>query len=363
MKYVAAMQFVCGVQIIAPMGYSYSSRDSRQVGNGSDFSGIGPCWEYYRFYSGFVRRMSKVFDRTEAVYKAWVNFPMTALQREFPVAEDIFAAGRTLAERQITYGYSVEKTDIPADIEPDVVLDKPCPALRTRLLKSPRGERRILVNSGKEALHLKIAAPAGYSVWYDPADGSRRTAVAENGFFELVLPFAGAIVLLTVPGKCRCGAVETPQTAEIPLHFKRTGAVRAAAASVNGFTEIPVPADGREDFCGVWRYVAEVDMPQAGKAEVVFPEAVRAVCTLTANGGVPVANVWQPYRWTVDLMPGKNIIEATISDSPAKAMYSPEHMAFLKEKGWANSYWEICSGFEVLFPDEEPLKSAFIRLI
>ena len=196
------------------MALHYSNAGGRQVTTVSNFYGADPRWDYFSFYCDFVNRMSKVFDRTVPVIKTSVPFPKTALQRGECRNRDVFSQGLKLAAQQITYDYVPDAPALPEYVETDIRLETPCPALRTRHLRSPRGERRIFVNSQLEKITVKFAAPAGFNAWYDPSDGRHYPAKAnEKGLIELELPFGGCMVLLTIPGN-GCKPAAKPETPE-----------------------------------------------------------------------------------------------------------------------------------------------------
>ena len=100
----------------------------------------------------------------------------------------MFAKGLVLAKQQITYDYQPDAPELPAGIESDIKLASPCPMLRTRHLRSPRGERRILVNAGLETINVKFAAPAGFNAWYDPSSGKHFAAKVDgDGMIILII--------------------------------------------------------------------------------------------------------------------------------------------------------------------------------
>ena len=127
MKYTAAMQFISGIKMVAPMALHYSNAGGRQVTTVSNFYGADPRWEYFSFYCDFVNRMSKVFDRTVPVIKTSVPFPKTALQRGECRNRDVFSQGLKLAAQQITYDYVPDAPALPEYVETDIRLETPCP--------------------------------------------------------------------------------------------------------------------------------------------------------------------------------------------------------------------------------------------
>jgi hypothetical protein len=55
---------------------------------------------------------------------------------------------------------------------------------------------------------------------------------------------------------------------------------------------------------------------------------------------------------------GENRIVVEVANTPGKAMDDPEHLAYLAENKFSNTYFERCREFEGLSPDEEPLAHA-----
>ena len=362
MKQVAAMQFAAGIERIAPMAAHYSDRGGRQVTTVSNFFGADPRWGRYAHFSGFCRRMSGLFRRTAPLIKASVPFPRTGLQTGAYEGE-LFPDGLKLAVRQITFDYVPDAPEPPANIPSDVRLAAPCPALRTRHLKSPRGERLLLVNSGLDPIRFRFSAPKGFSVWYDPADGSRTPARPDaDGMLSLELPFAGVMILLTVPGKPWSAAPAPAASERRPVAFRASGAVRMYQATPNGLVELPPPATLPERFCGTRRYEAQVDVPAAREATLVLPSALRAMIEFYANGELVGSKVWAPYSWKFTLRPGVNRLTLDVTGTPAAAMTSPEHVRYLEEHGFLNSYARTCAKFPALFPDEAPLDGAYLGL-
>lgn len=362
MKQVAAMQFVSGIEFVAPMAAHYSNRGGRQVTTVSNFFGVDPRWERYAHFSGFCRRMSALFHRTVPLIKASVPFPVTGLQTGEYQGE-LFPDGLKLAARQITYDYAPDVPEPPAEIPSDVQLDAPCPALRTRHLKSPRGERLMLVNSGLETIRCRLVAPAGFSVWYDPADGSRIPARPDaDGMLSLELPFAGVTVLLTVPGKPWPSAPVPTAAERRPIAFRLAGAVRMYRAGSDGLKELPPPQILPEHFCGTLRYEAQADVPAARTATLTLPAALRAMVELHVNGELVGSRVWSPYSWTISLRPGANRLTLDVTGTPAEAMTAPEHLDYLEKHGFLNNYAKKCAKFQKLFPDEAPVDGAYLEL-
>lgn len=361
MKYTAAMQFAAGIKMVAPMALHYSNDGGRQVTTVSNFYGADPRWEHFNFYCDFASRMSKVFDRTEPVIKAHVPFPKTALQRGECQDKDVFAKGLKLAAQQITYDYLPDAPELPEHIGTDVQLVTPCPALRTRHLRSPRGERRIFVNSGLEDIAVKFAAPAGFNAWYDPSDGRHVPARAdENGLLSLDLPFAGCMVLLTIPGNGFKLSEEVEDIAPEMIEFNFKNVVRRIKGSPSGLIDVEAAGAVDENFCGTLRFEAEVDSADARKFRLVLTDARRAMCALEVNGKAAGVKVWPPYLWEIELVPGKNILHMDVSGTPDAAFTAPEHIQFLKENSFNNVYFERCMKFEKLFPNEQPLKNALL---
>lgn len=361
MKQVAAMQTVMGVNIVAPMAFHYSNRGGRQVTTDSNLFAPDPRWEYYHCFADFTRRMSKVLDRTTPLIKAHVPFPVTALQRG-EYNDTLFPDGLKLAAQQITYDYVPDAPETAGEITPDIRLAEPCPALRTRHLKSPRGERLILVNSGLETLRFRFEQPDGFNVWYDPATGKRRAAAADaDNMLNMELPFGGAMVLLTIPGR-KQRAAEPEKTGEKwRVDFVLSGAQKAFAAGADGMAEIPVPAQITADFCGTLRYTAEVNVPTAGKFRLELPQAQRALTELSVNGRKSGERPWGPYVWEFELPAGKNELALDLTTTAAPAFWSEKHSEFLKANGYFNRYHKICMEFEKLFPEETPLAGAVLQ--
>ena len=157
-----------------------------------------------------------------------------------------------------------------------------------------------------------------------------------------------------------------PAPAESPriaLDFRPERAHRAFRASEDGLTEIPSPAEIPHDFCGTIRYAAEIDLPQAGRAEVVLPGAKRAVAELGRDGRSFGTCAWGPYRWQLDLPAGKSTLTLDLTTTAAPAMYAEDHLAMLREKGFLNTYMERCLRFERLFPDENPPATAYLTYL
>ena len=362
MKQIAAMQFVAGIEIVAPMALHYSNEGGRQITTVSNFYGADPRWENYRCFADFTRRMSAVFDRTVPVIKASVPFPVKELRTGKIDPESIFAGGLSLARKQITYDYSPESDGVPQNIPQDVELLSPEPMLRTRHLRSPRGERRIFVNAGTADISVKFPAPAGYNAWYDPSSGRHHAAVADaDGILALDLPFAGVMVLLTIPGTPVKALPKTDTLYQLPLDFRFTEVVRTVKASPAGLVEVPNAAAPSENFCGTLRYEAKAELSQAGTVTITLPSAKRAMCSLVVNGQ-KFPKVWPPYAWEVKLPAGENRIVVEVANTPGKAMDAPEHLAYLEENKFSNTYFERCREFEELFPDEEPLAPACLTI-
>ena len=96
-------------------------------------------------------------------------------------------------------------------------------------------------------------------------------------------------------------------------------------------------------------------------ASALLPSAKRAMCSLVVNGQ-KFPKVWPPYTWEVELPAGENRIVVEVANTPGKAMDAPEHLAYLKENKFSNTYFERCREFEGLFPDEEPLAHACLTI-
>ena len=361
MKQIAAMQFIAGIKIIAPMAFHYSDEGGRQITTVSNLFGADCRWQNYQAFADFSRRISKVSDRCTPVYKAEVPFPVDDLRLGKVDDTAIFPQGLALAEKQITYRYSQSAKSVTANITPDVQLTQPEPMLRTRHLKSPRGARIIFANAGLETLKVKFPAPAGYSAWYDPATGRHHAAVAdENGLLALELPFAGVMVLLTIPGKAAQRPAKTAPANRLPLDFKFSRIVRQLQATASGLQETTPDKLPGKYFSGVIRYEAQVDLPQSVTAELVLPDALRAMCSVEINGKMAKLN-WAPYRWQLDLPAGKSSIVLEISTTPHGALNEPSYRKYLSDNKFDNVYLGYCDKFEPLFPDENPLNNAFIQ--
>ena len=363
MKYTAAMQFIAGIRMVAPMALHYSNSGGRQVTTVSNFYGADPRWEYFAEYCDFASRMSKVFDRTIPVIKANVCFPKTALQRGECRDRDVFAKGLALAKQQITYDYVPDAPEIPEEIETDIKLAAPCPALRTRHLRSPRGERRILVNAGLEPISVKFAAPAGFNAWYDPSTGRHSAAkVDADNMISLELPFAGCMVLLTIPGSTSKAVEKQEVTENKTLEFNFTKVVRQIKGSPEGLAEVEPDGKVDENFCGTLRYEAEVEAAAAQKCRLVLPEAKRAMCKLEVNGKNAGIKVWPPYVWEIELAAGKNLLQLDVSGTPDAAFTAPEHIKYLQENKFDNVYFNRCMKFEKIFPNEKTLENARLEI-
>ena len=362
MKQVAAMQFVAGIEMISVMAVNYSDRQARQVTTMSGIGGADPRWTNYRHFADFTRRMSKLFDRTTPVIKASVPLKLDDLRLGKVDDQSIFPIGLSLAAKQITYDYSPASAGLPENITPDVALISPEPMLRTRHLKSPRGERRILVNAGKEHLSVKFPAPAGFNAWYDPATGKHHAAIAgEDGLLSLDLPFAGVMVLLTIPGRAeRKTAIPPKRTHREVLDFKFSRIVNTVKASPDGLIAIPNPAVLPDHFCGAVAYQAQVDLPQAVTARVVLPQARRAMCALQVNGTMQMCP-WGPYEWEIALPQGPSTLTLEVSNTPGEAVKEPSHLKYLRDNGFDNVYFHYWEDFEPLFPGEDPLNEAILE--
>ena len=361
MKQISAMQFVSGVNIIAPMAVYYSSRGGRQITTLSNLYGNDPRWFNYRSFSDFSRRMSKVFDRTSPVIKASIPFSVDRLRFNFSDTAEIEKQRKTFSENQITYDYSVSAKKIPEEIVPDLLLAEPCPQLRTRLLRSPRGTRLLLVNSAPEEISCRFAAPAGYNAWYDPATGKHWSAVADpDGFLELKLPFAGVMVLLNIPGKILKKANKAKCCRQQPLKFNFKAVVRQFKASPDGLKEVSPAIFPDEFFCGTLLFEAETEFSHSFSGTLILPAAQRAMCALVIDGRKIPLN-WAPYRWHLELPSGKNTISLEVSTTPEAACREPGFRKFLSENHFSNSYMRHCDNFKPLFPDEDPLDGAYLE--
>ena len=361
MKQIASMQFVAGIKLIAPMAFHYSDRGGRQVTTVSNLFGADCRWQNYRAFADFSRRMSKVSDRCVPVIKTLVPFPTDQLRTGKADPLTVYPAGLALAEKQITYNYSKEAEHIAEQIEPDVTLLSPEPLLRTRHLKSPRGERRIFVNAGLKSISVKFYAPAGYNAWYDPADGKHAAAVADkDGVLSLELPFAGTMVLLTIPGTAAENRITPVFANYLPLNFRFTRIVRQLKAAESGLMEtIPDKTAGKY-FSGVIRFEAETDLPRNVTGKIVLPHALRAMCAVEINGSMKKIN-WPPYNWNISLPKGKNILVLEISTVPDGALHEPEYRKYLEDNKFINVYMGYCDKFEKLFPGEKPLEGAYLQ--
>lgn len=370
MKQISAMQFVAGLTLVAPMALYYSSEGSRYITTLSHFFYPDPRWEYFDKYCSFISRMSAVFDKTQPVVKCSIPFPKTALQRGECKDEDVFSKGLLLAEKQITYDYQRDVPPVKEEPEKDIYLKAPCPALRTRHLRSMRGERRIFVNSGTETIHFSFTAPDGFNAWYDPAEGIHFTAEAdENNFLSFQLPFAGCIVLLTVPGRGRkkLNSVNLPckkKFIKIDLKFKKI--IRQQIFTNNGLTEVSFPPQennkSNAPFCGIKRYEAIIQIPEKRKGTFTLPGAKRAMCELYLNGKSCGAKIWAPYEWDLELAAGENIVSLDIATTADEIFSSEEYQNFLKENHFDNKYLKHYLTFTKLFPDENILENAGILL-
>lgn len=365
MKFVANMQFIGGLNTLMPMAIHYSNRGGRMVTTASHIAGVDTRWEKFNFFSDFQRRMGMFAANADPVIKLQVPFPVKNLQAgsNETDSDKIFPAALEFAKQQITYEYTPNKGNIPEIIEKDIQLLSPCPALRTRHVKARRTERRLLVNSGMDTISFSFTAPAGHNVWFDPGSGRRETAVTDiNGNLSLTLPFAGAMILLTLPGKKVEKAPEKMEyRKKIPLDFKFSQVIKSLDISENGLTTGPLPDKPGEDFCGTVRYTAKITSTGNATAEITLPEAQRAMVKLLVNGKDAGSKVWMPYRWEIRLEKGENLIEADISNTPGKLLLSRRYRDFLEEREFFNSYIARCYEFEKFLPDEKPLENAFIK--
>lgn len=364
MKFVANMQFIGGLKILMPMGIHYSTRHARLVTTISHIAGADPRWEKFALYNSYQRRMSMVVSNAVPVIKARLPFPVGKLQSGLQENNSaIFPEALKFAEKQITYEYSPDTGNIPENLIPDIQLTSPCPALRTRHLRAPRTERRLLVNSKIEPITFSFKAPEGYNVWFDPATGFRKTAVPdEKGVLTLTLGFAGAMVLITLPGKMPLPKTPPPEKqSRQDLKFTFSKVVKAIDFSEEGLTEVPAPEHPGEDFCGTLRYKAEFFADRDMDAEIIFPAAQRAMLTLSVNGKNAGSKVWTPYCWQLKLAAGKNIIEADLSTTPGKLLDSGRFRKYLEELNCQNPYLQRYDEYEKFLPDERPLEDAFIK--
>ena len=133
-------------------------------------------------------------------------------------------------------------------------------------------------------------------------------------------------------------------------------------ATAEGLKIVPFPTEIKENFCGTLRYKADVSLPESCKAFLILPGAKKSICKISVNGRELSTSVWAPYRWEVVLDKGENRIELDISDTPDKAFTAPEHLAYLQENGFDNTYFQRTLEFPVLFPDEDPLAEAYLSV-
>lgn len=361
MKYIANMQFIGGIENISVMSVHYSCREARQAVTFSNFSEHGPRWQYYDIFNDFLHRMHCFFHRTKPIVKASVPYPLKDIQCGKYDAE-LFEEGLKLARRQITYDY-VQDTEKNIDgIKSDIELESPCLNLRTRHVKSPLGERFLLVNSGIETINFKFKAPCGKLRWFDPGDGkSSRVAVDNNGFIDCNLPFAGGLILLAVNGT-NSESAEENKFIEIPLEFKFSGVKQTFCVGKNGLYEGKTVEKADDDFCGTAAYIAEVESGNDCEAQIVLPEAVRCMASLAINGSEFKRKIWGPYLWQVKLNKGRNIITLNITSTPKNALFAPEHIEFMRKNSYLNCYSERIFDFPKFMPDEKILKNAFCRI-
>ena len=361
MKQVAAMQFVAGIKYIAPMAFHYSDIGGRQITTVSNLYGADCRWDNYALFADFTKRMSKVSDRTTPIVKAEVPFPVDDLCIGKVDHESIFPIGLELAKKQITYTYSNTSKALPENIASDVKLLTDEPNLRTRHLKSPRGERLIFVNASTNDINVKFVPPQGYSAWYDPSNGKHYPAIPdENGLLSLELPFAGVLVLLTIPGKIAQQKTIISKQNTLALTLTYSGKTKEIKATPSGLVEVTPCNENNEYFAGTSLYEAKINLDKATNIELVLPNAQKAMLSVSVNGKTE-RKAWAPYIWNLQLERGENIIKIELSTTPHKACQEPNYRKHLKENKFDNVYLGYCDKFEELFPNEEPLKDAFIK--
>ena len=138
------------------------------------------------------------------------------------------------------------------------------------------------------------------------------------------LPFAGVMVLLTIPGKAAKRPAETLPVNQLPLDFKFSRIVRQLKATASGLQETAPDEFPGKYFSGIIRYEAQVDMPQDVTAELVLPEALRAMCAVEINGKMEKLN-WAPYIWKLSMPAGKSTIALEISTTAHGALNEPSY--------------------------------------
>ena len=361
MKQVAGMQFVAGIKLLAPMAFHYSDEGGRQITTVSNLYGADCRWYNYKHFADFTRRMSKVSDRTTPIIKALVPFPVDDLCTNKVDSESIFPIGLALAQQQITYNYSTAAKTLANNIVSDVKLLTQEPNLRTRHLKSPRGERLIFVNAGLNDIDVTFVPPTGYSAWYDPSNGKHYAAVPNiDGTLSLKLPFAGVMVLLTIPGKAAQRPNKATPNNTLQLNLTYVGKTKEIKASPSGLIEVTPTSENNEYFAGTLLYETKVTLNEAAKAQLVLPNAQKAMLTVSVNGKCET-KVWAPYLWELSLDKGENIIKIELSTTPHAALHEPGYRKYLQDNEFDNVYLHRCDEFAELFPNEEPLKDAFIR--
>jgi hypothetical protein len=361
MKYVANLQYIAGIKYLSPMAFHYSDAGGRQITTVSNLYGVDCRFSNFALFSNFIKRMSKVSDRTTPIVKAQVPFPVNDLLIGKVDKDSIFPMGLSLAQKQITYNYSTAAKTLPTNITSDVKLVSIEPNLRTRHLKSPRGERLILVNAGTTNINVKFIPPSGYSAWYDPSSGKHYKATPdENGYYSLELPFAGVMVLLTIPGKIAKAKRLTLKENIIPVNFSYLRKTKEIKASDNGLVEVEISNNNLEYFAGSILYEGKVIVPKDVTAKLELPNAKKTMLAIKINGKVE-KRVWAPYTWNIPLQAGENTIQIELSTTPYKACMEPSYRQYLNDNKFDNVYLGYCDKFEELFPNEEPFKDAFIR--
>ncbi len=360
MKYVAAMEFIGGVDIMCAMANCYTDRDD-STPCFNNCTPLDPKWKFYHLYGDFVRRTAAMTSFAVPVVKAYVNYPVQAIQAG-TCQTDIFEEGLKLARQQITYMYQKDMEEVPAPEGVDIQTVTPCPMLRTRHLHTSGEERRLLVNAGMEPIHCELIPPEGKNVWYDPATGIKTDAYKnKSGNLELDLPFAGAIFLLTTPG-ITPAAPEKAEMEEQEIPFQFSEILEEYTYEDTGLTRITPAQELHKTFCGTVRYKAEVTVTEQRHCTLSLPEAKRAMCELMVNGKSAGKLAWGPYCWELTLEPGKNELAFDITHTSYEAFADPAHVEKLRAKDYINMYVKKCLEYEKLFPDESPLQKVVLRI-
>lgn len=359
MKYIAAMEFIAGVDIMCTMACEYTMRDDCTICF-NNCTSLDPKWHFYHLYSDFVRQSAAMTAFAVPVVKAYVNYPVSEIQAG-TCTTDVFEEGLKLARQQITYVYKKDLEEVSEAEGVDIQTVSPCPMLRTRHLRTSSEERRLLVNAGLEPLHCEFIAPEGKNVWYDPATGIKTDAYKnKSGNIELDLPFAGAMFLITTPGLTP-DAPEKPETEELEITFSFAEVLEEYVFTDSGLTPVTPSGKVTDVFCGIARYKAEVTSESARHCTLLLPEAKRSMCELKVNGISAGKCAWGPYRWELTLKRGVNELWMDITSTSFGRFAEESHREKMQANNCINAYVQKCLEYEKLFPEEAPLSKVLLR--